>query len=43
VSVLTTPNINWGVQGREAFGRFTGTMFLIPMCFMLWMKCGELL
>jgi Co/Zn/Cd efflux system component len=37
VSVLTAPRIKWGVPGRDAFGRFTGTMFLIPMCFMFWM------
>jgi Co/Zn/Cd efflux system component len=37
VSVLTAPSIKWGVPGREAFGRFTRTMFLIPMCFMFWM------
>ncbi len=37
VSVLTASNINWGVPGREAFGRFTGTMILIPTCFMFWM------
>ena len=37
VSVLSAPHINWGVSGREAFGRFTRTMILIPTCFMFWM------
>ena len=37
VSVLTWPRLNWSLPSREAFGRFSRTIILVPTFFMFWM------
>jgi Co/Zn/Cd efflux system component len=37
VSILMSSGRNWNMPGREAFARFSGTIILIPTCFLFWM------
>lgn len=35
--VLSAPGLGFTASGREALGRFAGTLLLIPTCFIFWM------
>ena len=37
VGILMSSGRNWSMPGREAFAGFSGTIILIPTCFLFWM------
>ena len=41
LGVLSARGFGMGVSGREAFGRFAGTVLLVPTCFVFWMAAAN--
>ena len=41
MSVRLSSGCNWSMPGREAFARFSSTIFLIPTSFLFWMTAAN--